>query len=214
VPDRDWLALKVKEAKGYELVYDLDLARLGPEIRYNVDRSGSFTGGFDRVAYFLELQKSGGSLDYMYVSMDAFTDDVKKVGIPALASGAVFQVDVKRLNVMSNVRGIEVGEGLDGGNIEFWPNNYGQNNAMSVPNASSGAYDFGDEMAFPPEGYGCMQVHNHAARQTLFAINQWRSGGGADLGIGNRGEEAPDWTFAGNASQYDVKRLRVLVRRK
>ncbi len=214
VPERDWLSLKVEEAKDYELVYDLNLSKLGAAIGYDVDRTGDFPGGFDRVAYFLELQKSGGNVDYVYVSMDAFTDDVKKVGIPTLASGAVFQVDVTRLNVLSNVRGIQVGEGLDGGNIEFWPHNYGQNNAMSVPNASSGAYDFGDEMAFPPEGYGCMQVHNHEAKQTLFAINQWRSGAGADIGIGNSPGETRDWTFTGNASQYEMKRLRVLVRRK
>jgi sialate O-acetylesterase len=59
-----------------------------------------------------------------------------------------------------------------------------------------------------------MQVHNHDAKQTLFAINHWREGGKADIGIGNQPKDNPDWTFAGNASSYPVKRLRVLVRCK
>ena len=36
----------------------------------------------------------------------------------------------------------------------------------------------------------------------------------ADLGIGNQPTGNPDWTFAGNAGSYQVKRLRVLVRCK
>jgi sialate O-acetylesterase len=57
-----------------------------------------------------------------------------------------------------------------------------------------------------------MQVHNHDARQTLFAINHWREGAHADIGIGNQSKDNPDWTFAGNAGNYKVMRLRVLVR--
>ena len=57
-----------------------------------------------------------------------------------------------------------------------------------------------------------MQVHNHDAKQTLFALNPWVAGTGADLGIGNGPSSgAPDWTFAANAGAYPVKRLRVLV---
>ena len=56
-----------------------------------------------------------------------------------------------------------------------------------------------------------MQVHNYEAKQTIFAINQWKSGPGADIGIGNSTGKTRDWTFMSNASQYEVKRLRVLV---
>ena len=78
--------------------------------------------------------------------------------------------------------------------------------------ASASVYDFGDQPVEPADGYGSMQVHNAAAQQTLFAINHWRNGERSDLGIGNRGEQNPDWTFAGNAQSYLKKRLRVLVR--
>ena len=94
VPQRDWLNLKVKEAKDYQLVYDLNLAHLGRDIQYDVDNSAGIAGDFDRIAYFLELQKQGEPTSYVYTSMDAFTQDVSKIGIPTVASGASFQQPV------------------------------------------------------------------------------------------------------------------------
>lgn len=214
VPKRDLLTLKVPEAKEYKLVYDLDLARLGPNISYDVNDSSKVRQPFDRIAYFLELQAADGNTDYVYVSMDAFTDSIEKIGVPTVQSGARFQQDVANLDVYSNVKGLATGTGLTGGNIEFWPNNYGPANAANVPNASSQVYDFGDEPSDPADGYGSMQVHNHEAKQTIFAVNHWREGKAADVGIGNQAKGNPDWTFAGNASAYSSKRLRVLVRPK
>ena len=118
------------------------------------------------------------------------------------------------MNVYSNVKGVVTGTGLTGGNIEFWPNNYGPSNSAKVPNASDQAFDFGDDPTDPVDGYGSMQVHNHEAKQTLFALNHWREGSRADVGIGNQPAGNPDWTFAANAGSYTVKRLRVLVRPK
>jgi sialate O-acetylesterase len=212
VPERDWLALKVPEAKQYELIYYLDLSNLGREVRYTTDASKTFAGAFDRIAYFLELQKFGEETQYAYVSMDAFTDDLTKIGVPTVASHADFQQNVNNVNVISNVTGVATGEGLDGVNIEFWPHNYGPTNAMSVPNADTAVWDFGDGKGDPVDGYGCMQVHNHRDGHTIFAVNQWKGGNGADIGIGNSTGRTRDWTFAANAGQYEVKRLRVLVR--
>lgn len=213
VPKRDLLALHVPEAKNYQLVYDLDLGKLGPVIHYDVDNHARITRPFDRIAYFVELTPADGQTQYVYVSMDAFTSDAGKIGVPTVASGGRFQQSVKNLNVYSNVKGVVAGRGLGGGNIEFWPDNYGPQNGAGVPNASDQRFDFGDQPFDPRDGYGCMQVHNHDARQTLFAINNWKSGAGADLGIGNRPEpqKEPDWTFAGNAGSYIAKRLRVFV---
>jgi sialate O-acetylesterase len=121
---------------------------------------------------------------------------------------------VSNLNVVSNVKGIVAGTGLTGGNIEFWPGNYGTVNSAKVPKASDQTYDFGDEPTELGDGYGSMQVHNFEAGQTLFAINHWREGDKADLGFGNAGTGNPDWTFAANAGSWTAKRLRVLVRPK
>jgi hypothetical protein len=124
------------------------------------------------------------------------------------------QQNVTHMDVFSNVKGIVTGANLAGGNIEFWPNNYTQANSANVPNASSATFDFGDQPVDPVDGYGSMQVHNHAAGQTVFALNHWREGSRADLGIGNAPGDNPDWTFTGNAGTYTFKHLRILVRCK
>jgi sialate O-acetylesterase len=59
-----------------------------------------------------------------------------------------------------------------------------------------------------------MQIHNIAAGQTLFAINHWRAGDRADIGIGNQEGQQRDWTFSANAGTYPSKRLRVYIRPK
>ena len=216
VPKHDLLSVKVPESKDYQLLYDLDLAKLGHDIAYSVDNRARITQPISRIAYFLELGDRAGNVQYLYVSMDAFSQSLDKIGVPTLKSGARFQQNVANMNVFSNVKGIVNGIGLAGGNLEFWPNNYGPANSANVPNASAQVYDFGDEPAEPADGYGSMQVHNHDAKQTLFALNHWTVGASADLGIGNQpaGNAAnnPDWTFAGNAGSYLTKRLRVLVR--
>jgi len=212
LPKRDWVGMHVSEARNYQTVYDLDLTKLGPTIKYDVDNHQNLHKPFDRIAYFVELQEGNWNTQDVYVSMDAFTDDLGKIGVPVFGSGAMFQQNVTNLDVFSNVKGIITGTNLTGGNIEFWPNNYAPPNAANVPNASSDVFDFGDQPVFPPDGYGSMQVHNHDARQTLFAINHWREGAHADVGIGNQASGNPDWTFAGNAGSYRAMRLRVLVR--
>lgn len=197
----------------YSLVYDLDLSKLGKQIEYDVAKP-SDVSEFDRVAYLLELQTAGNSPQGVFVSMDAWTTDATKLAVPTLASGSVWQTSVDNLSVQSNVQGIETGTNMTGGLIEFWPSNYGANNAAKVPNASDSVYDFGDAASEPSDGYGCMQVHNSTAKQTLLAVNHWNMGKEADIGIGNSPGRTRDWTFTGNADSYSKKRLRIFVRQK
>lgn len=209
--DYDPLRLHVPSSRGYELVYDLDLAGLGNPINYNVDRSDELPIAFDRVAYFVELQR-GENFQYVFVAVDPFTDDLKKIGVPIFGSGAQFQQPVTIREVTSNVGGLPTAQQMRG-NIEFWPNNYGTNNALGLPAANRWQYDYDD--TFNPnveDGYGSMQIHLTNRQQTLFALNGWKSGRQADIGIGNATGQHADWTFANNASQYDRMRLRVLVR--
>ncbi|MCF7976097.1 MAG: hypothetical protein K9N55_19925 [Phycisphaerae bacterium] len=72
----------------------------------------------------------------------------------------------------------------------------------------------GDTPAEPREGYGSMQIHNPAARQTVLAVNKWSEGLQTDVGIGNSPTGNPDCTFRSNAGDYQLKRLMVLVREK
>jgi sialate O-acetylesterase len=206
------LLLLIPEARQYTLVFDLDLAKLKKPVAYDVDRRADVTKPFDRIAYLIELQKGGAPGQFVFVSMDAFTADAAKIGIPDV--GTKFQMKVAAMNVHSNVEGFVTGMNLDGGNIEFWSNNYGPGNSAGIPGADHGVFDFGDGAGDPVDGYGSMQVHNYKAGLTLFAINHWRNGGGSDIGIGNSGGNTKDWTFTSNAGSYSYKRLRILVRQK
>lgn len=217
VPKIDILSLKVPESKDYQLLYAYDLTKADAQMARSEDRRAQIGGPIDRVAYFLELRKEGSPAQWVFVSMDAFTNDLGKLGVPTTASNALFQTQVRRMNILSSEPTITAGTDLTG-NIEFWPNNYGPGNSAAVPNAANETWDFGDELA-DPDGYGSMQVHNFAAKQTIFAFNNWKNGAGADLGIGNSDPNANaqhtlDWTFNGNAHQYQVRQLKVLVRLK
>lgn len=202
-------AKDIKGIEGLELIYDLDLSKLGPTIVYDVDNHEKFKGPFKRIGYLVELKKNGEELQYVFVAMDPFTDDLTKIGIPTAASKAHFQTNVAALHVQSNVAGIRSASNMNGGNIEFWSTNYGAQNSAKVPNASGTTYDFGDQPS-NSGNYGSMQVHNHNAKETIFAINHWTQD--AELGIGNNPRGNPDWTFTSNAGSYSYKRLRVYVR--
>lgn len=209
VPRADALD-RISEAKDYKLVYDLDLAKLGRDIAYDADHAAA-APRFDRVAYFIELKKTGEPARHLWVSMDAFTTDARKLGVPTAGSKNVFQLTVSNLTVLSDAPGIITGERVGKGNLEFWPHNYGPANTAGVPGADEAVWDFGDQYMDPVDGYGSMQVHHPGAKQTLFAINQWVAGAGANIGIGNSTGKTLDWTFVSNAGSYTSKRLRVLV---
>jgi sialate O-acetylesterase len=213
IPRPDFAA-QIKDLKqGYKLACDLNLDNLGGHIAYDVDNRATITGQISRIAYLVELQGANTGTQFIYVSTDAFTQDLGKIAVPTAASGANFQQLIKNMTVESNVEGIVNGTNLDGGNMEFWSNNYAPQNVANVPGASGAVYDFGDSASGPPNGYGSMQIHNHKAKQTLFAINQWNSGGaGADIGIGNSKSQHKDWTFTKSGGSYESKRLRVYVK--
>ena len=205
-------------ANGYRLIYTLDIPVKGNFIGtpnfYRVNQN-TVTGSFDRVAYYIELKQANGNVQYLWTSMDAFTPYLSQIGVPTAASKAIFQRYVSNLDVLSNVAGITNGTGMTGGNLEFWPNDYGQSNAMAVAGASDSTFDFGDVRS-SVGSHGSMQVHNSAAKQTLFGISNW----GADnqilgVGIGNNAtaNQSPDWTQTYNAGTAYMRRtLHVLVR--
>ncbi|HNX36266.1 MAG TPA: Ig-like domain-containing protein [Kiritimatiellia bacterium] len=202
-------------ASGFRRVYTLDIPVKGNFIGSSAAyRNISYqpAEAFDRIAYYAELVTAGGTTQYLWAAMDAFTNNAAKIAVPTPASGAIYQQKVSNLDVKSNVPGVVNGTGLTTGNIEFWPNDYSANNTLGIPNANEGTYDFGDTRS-AGGGYGCMQIHNHGASQTLFAMNNW-GGDGRTLciGIGNNPSGSPDWTFADNAASYSRRTLHILVR--
>lgn len=216
----------VPELADYDLVYELPIpttSTLGAAGRpaYSFDNSAMYTGetSFDRVAYYLELLPAGSTTPkWVCVSLDGFTREAGKIGVPAFATGASFQMPVNDMNVYSSEPGVTTGVGIQTGNIEFWGLNYVQSNPALVPNANAATYDAGDQPV--ANGYyGSMQIHNHsvngtAVTQTIFAYNRWGMGGNSDLGIGNAPGTDTDWTFARNAATFDRRILHVFARKQ
>lgn len=200
----------IPDAVGFRQIYQADLAKVGKEVPYEVDNTTLFSGAFQRVAYLLELQEADKPVRWVWTSMDAFTTDVRHLGVPTAGSGAFFHQTVANLLVASNVEGLPVGA-VGEGVIEFFSNNYAGNNQLGIAGATD-TFDFGDQPAGKQgEGYGCMQVHNLGAKQTVWALNHWVVGAKADLGIGPS-PSGGDWTFANNGESYVLKRLRVFVK--
>lgn len=207
---------KVPEADGFRMIYQIDIpsdanySQTAPE--YSLNNSSKDTASFSQIAYYLELEKTDGTQQSVFVSMDRFTDDLKKIGIPTHSTDAKFMQKVNNLTVRSHPSNAMDCTNSDGGNIEFWSGNYGRENQLKVPGAASNRYDFGDQANDKSPGYGCMQVHHWKKKQTVFAINHWGNDGRVDIGIGNAPSSDTDWTFKKNASDYTVRRLSVMVK--
>ncbi|YCM46728.1 GDSL-type esterase/lipase family protein [Verrucomicrobiaceae bacterium 227] len=205
----------IEESNCYTLVYSLDIPSdanySAGAVPYDIDYRNR-VGGFDRIAYYMELQTPDGDLQYAWASMDAFTSNLEEIGVPAPGTGATFQQSVTNMNVVSNVPTVTNGAGL-AGNLEFWPTNYGAGNAVGVPGASDGVLDFGDTNN-GSGSYASMQVHNTTAAQTVIAFNRWGGGFAApiDIGIGSNTGTHPDWTFEQNGAGFSIRKLQVLVR--
>ncbi len=207
--------LDVAEIAGYQQIYLLNLPSNanyeGATPAYGVNNAATpIAGGINRIGYYMELQKAGGNRQWIWVSMDAFTQNLSQIGVPV--GSTVWQQNLSNMNVASNTAGIVTGSGITTGNIEFWSNCYSGANEVGVPGANGGIYDWGDDNNYGQSCYGSMQVANYGAQQMLFSWNAWDASGG-DLGIGNNtGNGHLDWTFMANATQYTLKNLEVWVR--
>ena len=211
-------------------VYDFpEAARLDTADALYSDDIRDRVGGFSRVGYYVELREKGGSLKWLWVSMDAFTDDIGKIAIPTRASGAFFDQLVSNLVIRSNHPGVTPGERATG-NLEFWPWNYSYGRGgVTLPGGSESLGDFDDSPSVNNGNFGSFQIHDYENGRTLFSWTKWGGfihngcrGDGAftNLGIGNAPSGNPDWTFTatnpttpqpGGARSYDIRRLEVYV---
>ena len=217
LPEGGRMASLVPEAKDYKLVFELN--PVNPQMSnpakmlYQSDKRQEISGEIVKIAYYLELTKADGGFDYVFVTMEPFTKEIGKIGVPDLDSKAKIQQKLSNVFVKSIVAGVKNGVFAEGCNIEFWGTNYGPENSASVPGASASLFDFGDSPADAGD-YGSMQIHNYTEKQTIFAFNHWVVGAKADLGIGNSTGANPDWTFLANAGQYAGGKLLILVQTK
>ncbi len=189
-------------ARGYELIRHCRPMRFSRD-GYLTDRSRELEGTLQRLGYLLKLTALDGTMRWVFVEMDPFTQNLACVGVPD-GPESFAQTCVTNMTVSGNHPKLKTGH-FEKGNIEFWCGNYKCENSMKIPGASDRSYDFGDS-ADPAAtaGYGSMQVHNHLHKQTVFAFNHFQGGDQCDLGIGSNLPPAPgkgfaDWTFSKSA---------------
>ena len=202
-----------EEFNSYRLIYDLDMPVKGNyaknPVPYNVDDAAK-VGAFSRVAYYMELQKAGEPMQYVWVSMDAFTNDATRVGVPV---GWQFVKDVTNLRVWSNVANIRTNQTIAVGNIEFWPVGFNGTVKRGLEGALA-VYDMDDT---PSNGdYGSMQVHDtgRGTNSCIFTFNRFQKDDTGEMGIGphfNPTNSGWDWTQTYNAGQYSLRHLQVYV---
>ncbi|RYF91168.1 MAG: T9SS type A sorting domain-containing protein [Chitinophagaceae bacterium] len=206
----------VPEASQYNLVYALPIPSANQawatqaDVPYSVNNTAALASRpFARVAYFMKLESIYTGVQWVWVSMDAFTTDVTRIGIPV--GDIAYQQNVSNMNVVNHLGNNRTGVA---GNLEFWADAYETANSNNVPNASGSTYDFGDQRLAGDVKFGSFQVHDFNAGETLFGYNAWATSSYNydDLGIGNCNFcTYPDYTFAANTQYYDVKELYVFV---
>lgn len=211
----------VPQATGYQLVHSLNVPAIqgsynSTTIPYTVDNSANWaTGSFSRVAYYLELSGSTSPTrpnGYVFVSFDRpeALANGKLLGVPSNCPNGTrvaTNATVTNMTVISNIPGIQNGNSLAGGRLEFWPSGY--------TTGINGVYDYDDAGWSGTSGHGSMQIHHAAANQTLLAYNDWGGatpGAPSEIGAGpNQGAGHPDWTFSDSGSAYSTRLLQVLV---
>lgn len=211
-----------EESAGYQLVYGLDLLQLNlsgdqREAVYAIDRSGDFAGRTPRrVGYFLYLVTRNREVRWLWASVDAFSKEIGKLGLPTVASGADFKQKVDRLSVRSNVPAVKTGE-FPAGLIEFYPWDYQPAAAGLAAAASNELFDC-DDTPLPESGpgYGSMQLFQADGR-TVFAFNHWRLHQpgvtiACDIGLGDAPQGwQPDWTRSFNWRDFQSAQLQIWV---
>ena len=208
---------KVDEAKDYSLLFVADIPLEKMEVQnaakwtaiHTTDNRAALKGlSVARVGYYLELVKPNGETTWAWTSFDAFTQELQDLTFPTNKN---FQQTVAHLNVRSNVAGVQTGDDLAGGSMEFISASFGRASTLGLPEANDSIYDWDDSVT---GGYwGCLQVNNWQARQTVFSVTATtKTDTRVGLGIGNRTVDQPDWTFANNAGEYATRRLYVLVK--
>ena len=212
VPVREDLDRLIPEAKNMKVAYAFSCKRpaQGGKPLYTADNSKQLAGKkITKIGYFMRLAKANDE-KYVFVTVDPFTQDVNKLGLPVAANKIFFQQKIKNMTVKSNVTGVANGT-FPEGNVEIWPSNYGTYNTIKIANADDRNYDFGDGDANANQnGYGSFQLHNFAQKQVVFALNGFHNPI-PDAGIGNNAKGNKDYTFAKNAGAYQNADMVVLV---
>jgi|GEM_PF-4322809 len=199
------------QESGYTKVYDLTFPSaintqtdLVPYV-YNIANQIPL-GGFDRIGYYVETKTPSGALNWVSVSMNAFTTSALKIGVPTGAS-QVYDAAVTQMNVFGSGAGIITGTNL-GGFVTFFPYCYTAQSVSGVGSVYN--WNIGQNTACQ---YGAMDVAVPGNNQMLFSYNDFASGSqNSDLGLGNYSTPLNlNYSLVHNAATYSVADMQIYV---
>lgn len=177
-----------------QLIYSIDIPLFKKKIEYTFNKIdlNIQCNPFRKIGYMLYLQSHFEHYEFIWIEMDAFTNDVNEITIPKVTA---LQKQLHNLYVTSNklnFQNVHFKNGL----IEYTPFNYKYN-------------EVGYKRELNGEGnYGCFQIYGD--NQLLLAYNNHKNI--PDIGIGSNNMGFHDWTFSQNALNYKVKKLEIFTK--
>ena len=206
-------AEKLPELKGmtcvqrYDIPVKTDFARQPPKVLASKD-------GVTRVAYLLELQDQRGETSFVMASMDAFAPKSDDLVLTAKPGARRYRQSVANLVVRTNTSAVKSLTNAADGFIEFYNCSYTAKRSATPAGGDDKVFDYNDTPTNPSRfGFGCLQVHDLAAKKTIFSFNHFNNAKVAcDVGIGSATTGNPDWTFSANAGEYKARRVSVWVK--
>ena len=103
---QETLSNDVNGSDDYTVVYQLDIpdeAEYNNDpIPYSIDSSSTIDFDFDRIAYYLELEKPNEGRTWVFVSFPSITTRTDEVGVPTYTSGIVHNQLLTDVEIQSN----------------------------------------------------------------------------------------------------------------
>ena len=206
-------AEKLPELKGmtcvqrYDIPVNTDFARTPP-------KTLATKGGVTRVAYLLELQDMSDDTTFALAAMDAFAPTSDDLVLTAKPGARRYRQPVANLTVRANTPAVKPLTGSADGFIEFYNCSYTARRSATPAGGDDKLFDFNDTPTNTSKfGYGCLQVHDLAAKKTVFSFNRFNNPKApCDVGIGSAETGNPDWTFSANAARFKARRVSVWVK--
>jgi len=191
----------------YDIPVKADFTRNAPKTLASKD-------GVTRVAYLLELQNLRGETSFVLAAMDAFAPKSDDLVLTAKPGARRYRQPVANLVVRTNTSAVKPLTDSADGFIEFYNCSYTAKRSATPAGGDDKLFDFNDTPTNPSKfGFGCLQVHDLAAKKTILAFNHFNNARVAcDVGIGSAAAGNPDWTFSANAGEYKARRVSVWVK--
>ena len=206
-------AEKLPELKGMTCVQRYDIPEKCDFTR-NPPKTLATKDGVTRVAYLLELQDKNGDTTFALAALDAFASSSDDLILTDKPGARLYRQPVANLTVRTNVSSVKPLTNSPNGFIEFYNSSYMSKRSATPAGGDDKTHDFNDTPTNPSKfGYGCLQVHDLAAKKTIFSFNHFNNARVAcDVGIGPAPTRHPDWTFSANAGAYKARRISVWVK--